>query len=134
MGDCKGNEQQIKNLEKRISKLEEQRENDKKQVYDLDKSLGIFINEMKNISTELKTLVDNFKETIVKTENAHEKDIESLKKELSKTNEKVDNLSIKLNEETTGADAKKYREIAKYVITAIIGGIITFIFSYLNLK
>lgn len=134
MNDCKANEQKIIALEKRVDNLEKQREDDKKQVYDLDKSLSVFINEMKNISNELKSLVDNFKETIIKTENAHEKDIESLKEELTKTNKKVDNLSIKLNEETIGADAKKYRDIAKYVITTIIGAVISFIFTYLNLK
>ena len=134
MNDCKANEQKIIALEKRVRKLEDQRETDKDQVHKLDTSLQVFINEMKNISNELKGLVDNFKETIIKTENAHEEDIKSLKEELTKTNQKVDNLSIKLHEETTGADAKKYRDIAKYVITAIIGAVISFIFTYLNLK
>ena len=134
MNDCKANEQKIIALEKRVRKLEDQRETDKDQVHKLDTSLQVFINEMKNISNELKSLVDNFKETITKTENAHEEDIKSLKEELTKTNKKVDNLSIKLNKETIGADAKKYRDIAKYVITTIIGAVISFIFTYLNLK
>lgn len=134
MDNCKANEQQIKSLEKRVKKLEDQRETDKAQVYELDKSLSVFINEMKNISSELKNLVDNFKETIIKTENAHEKDIEFLKDELSKVNKKVESLDTKIEEETTVADAKKYRELAKYVATAIIGGVISFIFAYLNMK
>ena len=54
-------EKQIKNLEDRVSKLEHYRENDKNQLHKLDTSLQVFINEMKNISEDLKTVVSNFK-------------------------------------------------------------------------
>ena len=62
--DCKINSQKIEQLDKRVSKLESQIDKDKEQIATLDKSLGIFITEMKNISGDLKTVVENFKESL----------------------------------------------------------------------
>ena len=60
MEKCEINANEIKRLEKRVSVLEEYREKDKSQLHQLDTSLQVFINEMKNISDELKTIVSNF--------------------------------------------------------------------------
>lgn len=134
MEKCEANANEIKNLEKRITALEQYREKDKSELHQLDTSLQVFITEMKNISDELKGIVNNFKEAIMRSTAANEKEIKRLNEKIDKLEIKTNTLSTKLNNETTEADAKKYREISKYVVTTIIGLILGFIFMYLNLK
>lgn len=134
MERCEANANEIKNLEKRISALEHYREKDKSELHQLDTSLQVFITEMKNISDELKGIVNNFKEAITRSTAANEKEIKRLNEKIDKLEIKTNNISTKLNNETTEADAKKYREISKYILTSVIGLILGFIFMYLGLK
>lgn len=141
MEKCEVNAQKIEQIEKRVSKLEENREKDNSKVHELDKSLQVFINEMKNISIELKTIVSNFKEAILRSTTAQEKELAHLKEkvtEIEKKTEKTDNalahIDAKLTEETVGANAQKWKDTSKYVITAIISGVIAFLFGYIGLK
>ena len=134
MEKCEANANEIKNLEKRITALEQYREKDKTELHQLDTSLQVFINEMKNISDELKGIVTNFKEAIIRSTNAQEKEIASLKEKVVSNEAKMEKLEAKLEHETTEADAKKYQEIRKYIITTIIGLILGFVAMYLGMK
>ncbi len=127
-------EKQIKNLEDRVSKLEHYRENDKNQLHKLDTSLQVFINEMKNISEDLKTVVSNFKEAIIRSTNAQEKEIELLKERNDKLEKRVEVLDTKLEQETIGAAAEKWKKVTSYILTALIGAIITFLLAKIGLK
>lgn len=127
-------EKQIKNLEDRVSKLEQYRENDKNQLHKLDTSLQVFINEMKNISEDLKTVVSNFKEAIIRSTNAQEKEIEMLKERNDKLEKRVEVLDTKLEQETVIADAEKWKKVTSYILTALIGTIITFVLAKIGLK
>lgn len=127
-------EKQIKNLEDRVSKLEQYRENDKNQLHKLDTSLQVFINEMKNISEDLKTVVSNFKEAIIRSTNAQEKEIEMLKERNDKLEKRVEVLDTKLEQETVIADAEKWKKVTSYILTALIGAIITFVLAKIGLK
>lgn len=120
------NSNDIKRLEERVSKLEHQREQDKKEFHSLDKSLTIFTNEIKNVSEDLKNVVSNFKEAIQNSTNAQEKEINNLK-------ERVELLDKKLQEETIGSDAKKWKEFTKYILFAIIGAIVSLVLSKIGL-
>lgn len=134
MDDKKINDTNFKSLEKRVEKLEGYREKDKTQIYELDKSLNIFINELKNISDELKTIVSNFKEAIAVTTTAQEKEITCLKDKVIKNEKSIEKLSIKLDKETVEADATKWKDISKYIITTLIGAVITFLLIQIGLK
>lgn len=134
MEKCEVNANEIKRIKERITKLEEQREKDKTQVYELDKSLNLFIKEMKHISDELKTVVSNFKEAIVRSTNAQEKEILLLKEKIIDTEKKVEKLDAKLERETVEADAEKWKNASKYVLTTILGILIAYIFMQLGLK
>lgn len=121
-------------LEKRVETLEKHREKDKEQVHDLDKSLGTFIVEMKNISNELKTIVNNFKEAIMRSTDAQHKEVVALKEKVIENDKKIEKLSAKLDKETTGADAEKWKKYSSYVLTAIIGAIISFVLMQIGIK
>lgn len=127
-------ENDIKKLEERVSKLENYRENDRNQIHQLDTSLQVFINEMKNISEDLKTVVSNFKEAIIRSTNAQEKEIELLKERNDKLEKRVEVLDTKIEQETIGADAEKWKKVTSYIITALIGAVITFVLAKIGLK
>lgn len=134
MEKCEVNASEIKRLEKRISLLEQYREKDKTQVYELDKSLNVFITEMKNISDELKTIVSNFKEAIVRSTNAQEKELTHLKEQVLDQGKQIKALETKLEHETIEKDAEKWNNTSKYILTTILGLIIGYIFFQLGLK
>lgn len=134
MEKCEINANEIKRLEKRITVLEEYREKDKSQLHQLDTSLQVFINEMKNISQELQTVVTNFKEAIIRSTNAQEKELLSLKEKVMENEKKLEKLDAKVEQETVVANADKWKNISKYVLTAILGIIIAYIFMQLGLK
>ena len=134
MEKCEVNANEIKRLEKRVSILEEYREKDKSQLHQLDTSLQVFINEMKNISSELQTVVANFKEAIIRSTNAQEKELLALKEKVIETEKKVEKLDAKVEQETVVANAVKWKNISKYVLTTVSGIIIAFIFMQLGLK
>ena len=134
MEKCEVNSNEIKRLEKRVALLEEYREKDKNQVYELDKSLSVFINEMKNISEELKTVVSNFKEAIIRSTNAQEKEILALKEKVVENEKKLEKLDAKVEQETIVANSEKWKKVTSYVLTAIVGAIIACVLAKIGLN
>lgn len=134
MAECKINANEIKRLKERVSLLEEYREKDKSQIHQLDTSLQVFINEMKNISDELKTIVSNFKEAIIRSTNAQEKELISLKEKVMETEKKVEKLDAKIEQETVVANSEKWKKVTSYILTAVIGAIIAFVLAAIGIK
>lgn len=134
MEKCEVNANEIKRLEKRVALLEEYREKDKNQVFELDKSLSVFINEMKNISEELKTVVSNFKEAIIRSTNAQEKEILALKEKVVENEKKLEKLDAKVEQETVIANSEKWKKVTSYVLTAVLGAIIAFVLAKIGLS
>lgn len=131
---CQINANEIKRLKERVSVLEEYREKDKSQIHQLDTSLQVFINEMKNISDELKTIVSNFKEAIIRSTNAQEKDINFLKERYDSLEKKLSALDNKVEQETVVANAEKWKKVTSYILTAIIGAITAFVLAAIGIK
>lgn len=132
--NCEINANDIKRLEQRVEKLERQRELDKQQVYELDKSLTLFIEEMKHISNDLKSVVTNFKEAILRSSGAQEKELAHLKETVDTQGKEIKELSDKLEHETVEKDANKWNDTVKYIFTAIIGAIVTLVLTMIGLK
>ena len=132
--NCEVNAREIKRLDERVTVLEKHREQDKEQLFELDKSLGIFIEEMKHISTDLKNVVTNFKEAVNQSNAAQEKELGHLKEQVVEQGKKIEKLDAKLEKETIEKDANRYREITKYIVTSVIGLIIGLVAMYLGLK
>lgn len=134
MEKCEVNANDIKKLEKRVTKLEELREKDKSELHTLDTSLQVFISEMKNISDDLKGVVSNFKEAIIRSTNSMEKEIIDLKEKNEKLEKKVEVLDVKIEQETVVADAEKWKKIVSYVCTAVVGAIVAFILAKIGIS
>lgn len=134
MENCDVNANKIKSLEERIEKLEQYREKDKTQLYELDKSLSVFINEMKNISDELKTIVANFKEAIIRSTNAQEKELQVLKEKVTEQDKKIKELDVKVEQETVVANAEKWKKITSYIATAVVGAVVAFILAKIGIS
>lgn len=132
--NCEVNAREIQRLDERVTALEEHREQDKKQLFELDKSLGIFIEEMKHISNDLKNVVTNFKEAVSRQSANQEKELGHLKEQVVAQGKQIEKLDAKLEKETVEKDANKYRDIVKYVVTSVIGLIIGLVAMYLGLK
>lgn len=132
--NCEVNAREIQRLDERVTALEEHREQDKKQLFELDKSLGIFIEEMKHISNDLKNVVTNFKEAVSRSSEAQERELGHLKEQVVEQGKKIEKLDAKLEKETVEKDANKWRDVTKYIITSVIGLIIGLVAMYLGLK
>lgn len=126
--------EEIAELKRRVTTLEQFREKDKSELHQLDKSLEVFINEMKNISNDLKTVVSNFKEAVTRATNATQKDLNILKEQYDNLEKKFTILDDKVEQETVIADAEKWKKIVSYVLTAIVGAIITFILAKIGIS
>lgn len=125
---------EIAELKRRVTILEQYREKDKSELHQLDKSLQVFINEMKNISDDLKTVVSNFKEAIMRSTTATQKDVNALKERYDSLEKKLVSLDNKLEQETVVANAEKWKKIVSYVGTAIVGAIIAFVLSKIGIN
>lgn len=134
MEKCEVNANDIKKLDERVSKLEQYREKDKEQLFELDKSLSGFITEMKHISSDLKNVVSNFKEAIVRSTNAQEKELTHLKEQVVNQGKQIETLEAKLEHETIEKDAKKWNDTTKQILTAIISAIIALVLATIGLK
>ena len=132
--NCEVNAREIQRLDERVTALEEHREQDKKQLFELDKSLGIFIEEMKHISNDLKNVVTNFKEAVSRSSEAQERELGHLKDQVVEQGKKIEQLDAKLEKETVEKDANKWRDVTKYIITSVIGLILGLVAMYLGLK
>jgi len=124
---------EIKRLDARVTSLEKHRETDKNQVHELDKSLSVFIAEIKNITEELKVVANNAKEAVARSTTAHDKEISMLKEKVIETEKKVEKLHDKLEKETTGADAEKWKKVTSYIMTGIVGAVLAYILSQIGL-
>lgn len=131
---CDINAKEIKRLEERVDKLEQQREKDKEQLFELDKSLSGFIAEMKHISTDLKSVVSNFKEAIMRSTNAQEKELGHLKETVVAQGQQIKALETKLEHETVEKDAKKWNDTVKQVLTIVISAIVGIVLTMIGLK
>lgn len=132
--NCDVNAMQIRQLDERVTALEKHREQDKEQLFELDKSLGIFIEEMKHISNDLKNVVTNFKEAVSRQSANQEKELGHLKEQVVAQGKQIEKLDAKLEKETVEKDASRWRNVVSYIITAVVGAVVTFILIQLGIK
>lgn len=97
-------------IEKRIEKLENRQDKVEDRVTGILQEISSF-----------KPILEQIKESIDKlSENSIDKD------RVEKIETKVDNLEKEIQEETVNKKAKLFEEIVKYVIMAILGGVLGF--------
>ena len=126
-------ETKVSELDRRVTLLEQYREKDKSELHQLDTSLKVFINEMKNISEDLKTIVSNSKEAVMRSTAATEKEINVLKEQLIKLEKQYTALDNKVEQETVVANAEKWKKVVSHIITAIITAVLAIVFAKIGM-
>ena len=86
----------------------------------VDKSLSVTVEQIKNIAEDLKQTSINFKEAMMRSNTANSKETELLKEKYNELEKKYEKLDSKLEQETVGKDAENWRNSKSKVIAWII--------------
>lgn len=138
----------MEDIEKRVSVLEEKVKNNSvsivelktisntnsKALSNLDKSLSITIEQIKNIAEDLKTTSINFKEAIMRSNTANSKETEVLREKYTELERKYEKLDAKVEQETVVKDAQKYRDLTKQVIAWVVAAILGIVAIYFGIN
>lgn len=133
MNNCETNKEKIANLDKRVTKLENKQDKQEDLINKIDKTLQVSLEQVKNIAEDLKTTSINFKEAIMRSSNAQNKEIEDLKAKNIIFEKKLEKIDNKVEQETVVKDAEKWKKITSYIATAILGAVVTFILAKVGL-
>lgn len=120
---------QLNSLEKRISKLENQQKEDYHEIIENNKQLAVIVGELKTITKSMEDLANNWKDTINANDERRKEErleivrrIDSLEKEISSLNDKVDN-------RTVGKSSKLWEDSKWIIISGIISAVVAMIIS-----
>lgn len=123
------NNYQLNSLEDRISKLENQQKEDYHEIIENNKQLAVIVGELKTITKSMEDLANNWKDTISTNDERRKEErleivrrIDSLEKEISSLNDKVDN-------RTVGKSSKLWEDSKWIIISGIISAVVAMIIS-----
>lgn len=129
----------IENIKERVVKLEKYRDEDLKIINEHNTNLATIIIKLDNITTQLATITNNWKEAINRSNNRNEEEraninnrINILEKNFDKLNTKFENskenIENTLDERTILKDSNNYQkyvfEIVKYVVLAVLAFVV----------
>lgn len=129
----------IENIKERVVKLEQYRDEDLKIINEHNTNLATIIIKLDNITTQLATITNNWKEAINRSNNRNEEEraninnrINILEKNFDKLNTKFENskenIENTLDERTILKDSNNYQkyvfEIVKYVVLAVLAFVV----------
>lgn len=127
-------ELRFKVLEDRVNKLENTSLKNKDLIVNIDKSLSVTIEQMKNISEDLKTTSINFKEAIMRSNTAYTKETQEIKEKVIDLEKKYEKLDTKIDKETIEKDAEEYRSNKKQIISYVINVILAIVVFALGIN
>lgn len=127
-------ELKFKMLEDRVNKLENTSLKNKDLIVNIDKSLSVTIEQMKNISEDLKTTSINFKEAIMRSNTAYTKETQEIKEKVIDLEKKYEKLDTKIDKETIEKDAEEYRSNKKQIISYVINVILAIVVFALGIN
>ena len=100
----------------------------------IDKSLSVTVEQIKNIAEDLKTTSVNFKEAIMRSNTANSKETELLKEKYAELEKKYEKLDSKLEQETVLKDANNWRTSKKQVIAWVTAGVLALLVGALGIS
>ena len=127
-------EQVSKSNTTRIDKVEQRLNRNEEVLGNIDKSLSITIEQIKNIAEDLKTTSVNFKEAIMRSNTANSKETEILKEKYNELEKKYEKLDSKLEKETVLKDAESWRNSKKQILAWVIAGVLALIAGALGIS
>ncbi len=129
----------IENIKERIVKLEQYRDEDLKIINEHNTNLATIILKLDNITTQLATITNNWKEAINRSNSRNEEERANINNRINTLEKNVDKLNTKLESETKSLentldertilkDSSNYQkyifEVVKYVVLAILAFLI----------
>lgn len=123
---CKSNTKRIDELAIRMKKNEEVTNN-------IDKSLQVTVEQIKNIAEDLKQTSINFKEAMMRSNTANSKETEMLKEKYNELEKKYEKLDTKIEQETVVKDAKNWRKLFEKIGLMILTAIVTLTLAKIGL-
>ncbi|MCI8346238.1 MAG: hypothetical protein HFJ42_09990 [Clostridia bacterium] len=127
-------EERAKSNTKRLDEVETRIEQNEIILNNIDKSLSVTVEQIKNIAEDLKTTSVNFKEAIMRSNTANSKETELLKEKYSELEKKYEKLDTKIEQETVMKDAESWRTSKKQIIAWVIAGVLGMVALYLGIK
>ena len=127
-------EEREKSNTKRIDALELRTDTNEKILNDVDKSLSVTVEQIKNIAEDLKTTSINFKEAMMRSNNANNKETEILKERCNDLEKKYEKLDSKIEQETVGKDAQSWRDSKSKIVSWIISGVLAILAGALGIS
>lgn len=123
---CKSNTKRIDELTVRMKKNEEVTNN-------IDKSLQVTVEQIKNIAEDLKQTSINFKEAMMRSNTANSKETEILKEKYNELEKKYEKLDTKIEQETVLKDAKNWRKLFEKIGLTLLGAVLALIIAKIGL-
>ncbi len=127
-------EEREKSNTKRIDALELRTDTNEKILNDVDKSLSVTVEQIKNIAEDLKQTSINFKEAMMRSNNANNKETEILKERCNDLEKKYEKLDSKIEQETVGKDAQSWRDSKSKIVSWIISGVLAILAGALGIS
>lgn len=120
-------EDRAKSNTNRLDVLEKRHADSEIVLNNLDKSLSVTIEQIKTIAEDLKQTSINFKEAVMRSNNANAKETEVLKEKYKELDAKIEKVNEKLEKETTGKDAENWRTSKKQVWSWVLNAILAIV-------
>ena len=127
-------EESDKNNTKKITDLEKKQMSIEKIVNNLDKSLTLAVEQIKNIAEDLRATSVNFKEAVMRSNTANSKETEILKEKYNQLERKYEKLDAKLEQETVMKDAQNWRDSRKQILAWVVAGVLALVASALGIS
>lgn len=120
-------EDRAKSNTNRLDALEKRHADSEVVLNNLDKSLSVTIEQIKSIAEDLKQTSINFKEAVMRSNDANAKETELLKEKYKELDRKIEKVNEKLEKETTGKDAENWRSSKKQIWSWVLNAILAIV-------
>lgn len=127
-------EDRAKSNTNRLDVLEKRHADSEIVLNNLDKSLSVTIEQIKTIAEDLKQTSINFKEAVMRSNNANAKETEMLKEKYNELDKKIEKVNEKLEKETTVKDAESWRSSKKQIWSWILNAILAIVAAALGIS
>lgn len=134
--------EKVDELDRRVTKLENNREEDVRLLNEHNTNLATIILKLENITKSLETVTTNFKEAINRSNARNEEERENINRRISALEKNFDKLNTKfesesksleqtIDERTIRKNSNNYDKIKTTIVTAVVTALATSIIGAL---
>lgn len=118
-------DKQIEALDKRITKLEEFRENDLEKINENNLKLTEIVLELKNITNKIGELASNWEKALKRTESDKNQEHVNINNRISELEENYKKLDEELDQRTINKDAEMLSKIKWQILVLVLSAIVS---------